>query len=267
MAKQPDYGAAGILGMLTPQANTTVEPEFWSLLPPDWSMVNARLTSRKQTIEDRLVDYAEHFVSVAGEFANAPITALAVGCTGASYLIGKEREDAILSELAARHKVPCFTAASAVIAALEALGVTRIALVSPYPGALDEACPPYWESRGYEVVAKTGPKAQADSFHPIYAMPGAGALASLEDLEDTECPAIVMLGTGMPTLAPILAVRGWRGPVPISCNLALAWAAVRAGEGRALDRSSLLDWIAGGHWATRYKTLFPSIRIERVIPA
>ncbi len=43
--------------MLTPQANTTVEPEFAILLPPGYAFLNARMVSNKPTIEGRLDDY------------------------------------------------------------------------------------------------------------------------------------------------------------------------------------------------------------------
>ena len=68
-----DYGQKGLIGVLTPQANTTVEPEFWTLLPTGWSLINTRLTSKKKTIESRLVDYTKNFQKTAEQFANAPV--------------------------------------------------------------------------------------------------------------------------------------------------------------------------------------------------
>ena len=52
-----EYAKRGLIGVLTPQANTTVEPEFSILRPAGVTMLNARLTSSKKTIEERLVDY------------------------------------------------------------------------------------------------------------------------------------------------------------------------------------------------------------------
>ncbi len=96
-----DYGAAGLLGVLVPQANTTVEPEFWALLPPGWSMLAARLTSGAGTIAERLVDYTDRIDATAAQFANAPVTALAFACTGASYLAGAAEEDAVVARVSA----------------------------------------------------------------------------------------------------------------------------------------------------------------------
>ena len=93
------YGSQGLLGVLTPQANTTVEPEFWAMLPPGYAALNARMTSAKPSIEERLVDYFAHLEQHAAQFGNAPIQALSIACTGSSYLAGRESEQNILQNL------------------------------------------------------------------------------------------------------------------------------------------------------------------------
>lgn len=263
MESTTEYGRAGILGVLTPQANTTVEAEFWCLLPPHWNLLNARLTSDAPTIEARLVDYADRFLDTCARFANAPLTALAIGCTGTSYLIGRERESALVDEIQTRLGVRCVTAALAATQALRALQARRIALVTPYPAALTAASERYWQSQGFEVVAKVAPATPEDRFHPIYAMPGAGALAALRGLEHSGCDAILMLGTGMPTLATLLAVTGWNGPPALSCNLALAWAGVADRCDHAQAASDLRErWLDGSAWRARFHMLYPPRRTE-----
>ena len=87
-----EYAPKGLIGVLTPQANTTVEPEFWIMLPPGVAMINARMTSDKSSLEARLVDYFDQMDRAVEQFANAPIGAIALGTTGASYLAGIARE-------------------------------------------------------------------------------------------------------------------------------------------------------------------------------
>ena len=70
------------------------------------------------------------------------------------------------------------------------------------------------------------------AFHPIYSLGGSAAAQALRTLEDKPLDAIVMLGTGMPTLRPIADAIGWQGAPVMSCNLCLAWRAVEALDGQ-----------------------------------
>lgn len=253
-----EYGQTGLWGVLTPQANTTVEPELWALLPQGQALINARLVSHEASIEERLVDYTTRFAETAERFANAPVTCIAAACTGASYLIGAAREAEIVDEMQARFRVPFVTAALASVAALRALGARRIALLTPYPESLNRPCLPYWESFGLEVVAKAGPALETEAFHPIYAMTGSGVLASYRALSDSDADAVLMLGTGMATLGPLVAGLGEGLKPAVSCNLALAWAAAQGREWDALDPGSFEAWRRADHWRPRFEALFAS---------
>ena len=85
------YAPRGLVGVLTPQANTTVEPELAILTPPGHAFVTARLTSGGSTIPERLRDYLESYPDAVRQFANAPVSAVGFACTGASYLAGTAR--------------------------------------------------------------------------------------------------------------------------------------------------------------------------------
>lgn len=256
MSHLSDYGSEGLIGVLTPQANTTVEPELWTLLPRGWSMLNARLTSDCDTIEQRLVDYTTRFESTAAQFANAPIEAIAIACTGASYLIGAEQEITIVDAMKARYKVPVITAAQAATAALTELGATRIALLTPYPESLNQLSTPYWESNGFEIIAKAGPELESDAFHPIYAMAGEGVYEAYRKLSATNADAVLMLGTGMATLSPILRGAAELRCPAISCNLALMWAAVNQIERSPPTMKKLQTWLENPHWEKRLRVMF-----------
>lgn len=253
-----EYAPRGLIGALTPQANTTVEPEFQILWPSGYGMINARMTSPKDTINARLLDYWGALERTLDQFANAPVSAVAFACTGASYLAGREEEDALAARIGDAQGYPFVTSAIAVTDALNALGAKRVGLVSPYPADLTEASIGYWESRGFDIM-ETSSAFNADSaFHPIYSLQVSSASDALNMLRDKPLDAIVMLGTGMPTLAPIASAAGWDGPPVMSCMLCLAWRTIQAIEGTPPARDNVMKWIQCADWSERLAASRPA---------
>jgi maleate isomerase len=246
-----EYAPRGLVGMLTPQANTTVEPEFNLLWPPGVAMINARLMSDKSTMAARLVDYFDNYAGSLDQFANAPIGVGTAACTGASYLAGRAREATVVKEISETRGVPFVTAALAVVDALNALAARRIGLVSPYPDDLNGASVAYWQSHGFEVAEIAKAFNSESSFHPIYSLDGAAAGRALRTLEGKPLDAIVMLGTGMPTLHPIASALAWSVAPVMSCNLCLAWRAVVALDGEEPRAATLEPWLRGDGWVDR----------------
>lgn len=242
------YGAKGLIGLLTPQANTTVEPEFAILCPADVAFITARMVSNKDGMEARLLDYAETVEATSAQFGNAPINALAMGVTGPSYLIGQAAEDDLVEHIAGARGLPLITTARAVCDALALLEARSITLLSPYPESLTAKSAEYWASRGFAVHEIVQLQTDGDSFHPIYAMPADAATAALGAVKNNGTDAIVMLGTGMPTLAPLAACADWDGPPVLSSLFCLAWRAVAAASGREPDRADLARWMSAAHW-------------------
>lgn len=246
-----EYAPRGLIGVFTPQANTTVEPEMQIMLPPGYTHINARLTSPKDTIEARLIDYYDALGESLDQFANAPIDVVAVGCTGASYLVGRDRETELVAQWADRAGVPTITTGLAVVDALSALGAKRIGFVSCYPPALTEASNGYWASHGFEIGDVAGSFNEDSDFHPIYSLRAATAAEALAELRGLEHDAIVMLGTGMPTLQPIADAADHDGPPILSCMLCLAWRCVEQIAGRSPSAKSVMAWSRGDGWAER----------------
>jgi maleate isomerase len=248
-----EYAPRGLIGVLTPQANTTVEPEFSILWPAGIAMINARMVSPKATIEERLVDYLNDLDRSIAQFGNAPLDAIALATTGASYLVGIDGERDLVARLEQRRGVPFVTAGRAVVAALQALAARRIGLVSPYPPALTERSVAYWTANGLSVDAVVPVAGDGASFHPIYSIGAAGARTALGTLAGRKLEAIVMLGTGMPTLEPILDVPSVDGAPVLSCMLALAWAAVAAATREPASADSVLAWVRAADWGPRLR--------------
>jgi maleate cis-trans isomerase len=246
-----EYAARGLVGVLTPQANTTVEPELAILAPPGIATLAARLCSAKRSMNDRLLDYFDALPGMLAEFANAPIAACGFACTGAAYLAGPAREAAAMEELSARAGWPMVTATGAIADALQAIGAQRIALVSPYDVALEADAIAYWQARGFGVIATHSVFRHSEAFHPIYSLPSGATRTGIDLLGGEEADAIVVLGTGLPSLVPIAATPRVVGKPVLSSTFCLAWRLFALAGAWPSDAAGLHGFLDDPGWRAR----------------
>jgi maleate isomerase len=74
----------------------------------------------------------------------------------------------------------------------------------------------------------------AQAFHPIYALERQAAAQGISAVTHPEVDAVLLLGTGLPTL-PALAEHPYTpaGKPVLSCNLVLLWHALELMQGHA----------------------------------
>jgi maleate isomerase len=239
-----DYGAGGLVGVLPPQANTTVEAELGVLLEPDVAMIVSRLTCYERESRARLVGYFHNVEAALRAFDTAKPELVLFACTGSTYLVGLEEEDRRFAAQPFR----ILSAARAVLQALDALKATRIALVSPYPAWLSDACIAFWKAQGRTVVGLRTPEGERSDTRRIYDLGASQALTEIQALAHADLDCILITGTGMPSLAAIAKARA---SVPVlSSNVCLAWAAQK--------KIGLQAWLAPeAAWRRRLAARFP----------
>jgi maleate isomerase len=110
----------------------------------------------------------------------------------------------------------------------------------------------YWTDQGFAVGGLARIGTRSDTFHPIYSISAAGAEAGVQELKSQKLDAIVLLGTGMPTLDAVLQHVD-EGPMLTSCMLCLGWAAINAVTGEGADQRALLQFMRGEEWGPRLR--------------
>lgn len=247
-----DYGRKGRIGVATPQANPTVEAEFSVLYPRSVSVQASRLVSTDPAPLARLEDYFDGLEATLASYGGMSLSAFGFACTGSSYLVGADREDEACVRLSERFGYPVETAAKAIHARLEAQDIKRITIAMPYPAPLVEAAVTYWRSRGLEVVSAHRVKTRTADTRTIYELTSSDAADALETLETDDTDAILLSGTGMPTLACIAASE--KNLPVLSSNYCLAWRLLQLAGAHDLISRDGLD-ISG--WAARLEECTP----------
>ncbi|GIL38665.1 maleate cis-trans isomerase family protein [Roseiterribacter gracilis] len=223
-----------LIGILTPSGNPTVEPEMVRMFGDEAVMVTARLCSDAPTMLDRLLDYSNHVDEAIATFGGLPLDAIGFAVTGTSYLLGAEAES----------NLRVLTAPIATRQAFEALGVSRIALVNPYPAALVPPALAYWNAVGIEIAEIVDVQRTEGARHPIFDLTDAAVAAALQRASDGPGEAVLLTGSGIPSMRAMAMVESSK-PV-LSSNLCLAWALLRQ-VGKAHE---LRSWAAQArNWA------------------
>ena len=222
LASNLDYARSGRLGIGTPQANPTVEAEIRRLLPFEVDYVTLRLTSDSQDSVTRLKSYLINLQQHAKQFAGMPMDVFLFACTATSYLLEPELQIKAIAEAESVLGAPIITAPDALVAELKAIQAERIALFSPYPNAIMQAAVNWWTRQGFEVVQQGGVDIQSNDTTQIYGLQSSDAWPSLRAMDIGKADAVVLSGTGMPSLPLLQKASAHLGVPVISSNLALA---------------------------------------------
>ena len=219
------------IGVLVPPGNPTVEPELYRMAPSGVSVHFARLDSSSSAsapgahggMEDRTQAYVDSLPAVAPVLGAVNPAIVALAFTAASYSNGFAREAALADRIASLTGSPALTAAQAILAALEHLGVKRLALGTPYPESISAMGRAYWEAAGLTVAGY----ARLSGVTNIYdeSEERAYRLARQADVPDAD--ALLLSGTGLPTIGVLELLERDLGKPVVSSNQALLWRALR----------------------------------------
>ena len=145
------YGQRGRIGLIVPSSNTVCEPEMATLCPKGVVTYSTRIIfeptiSGLKAMKDR-VERASLELSSEGI-----CDIISFCCTVGSMVGGPNYDQEIIRLIEDKAGIPAITTTTAVKASLDALGVNRVAMATPYTIEIDELEKRLVESMGYKVT-------------------------------------------------------------------------------------------------------------------
>jgi maleate cis-trans isomerase len=225
------FGRRARIGVLVPPGNPTVEPELYRMAPDGVSVHFARLQAPPADgpaggaagMEERTRAYRDGLDGPAAALGQVHPAVIVLAHTASSYALGVGQEQPLVDRVTRLGGAPALLAAHAVRDALRHLQVTRLALGTPYPEAISRQGRAYWEASGFRIV---GYHRLAD-VTDIYAESEERAYRLAQQADAPDAQAVLLSGTGLPTVAVLEALERDLGNPVISSNQACLWRALR----------------------------------------
>jgi maleate isomerase len=221
---QEPVGARGRIGLVGLATDLNSESDLRRMAPAGVEIFTNRVANANPvTMANHRAMAGDVTRAAAGILPGFHLDAMIYGCTSGTVAIG-EAEITRLVQVA-RPGIPCTNPITAVLAALRALDARRIALLTPYTRAVNDALAAFLTGRGVAITRLAG--FDLDSDEAMTAVPPAAILEAGLQLCDPEADLLFVSCTALRTSAVVAALEEGLGRPVLASNPALLWHALR----------------------------------------
>lgn len=227
LSRYSAYGWRGRVGLISPSTNTTLEPEFWRMAPEGISIHVARVhQAGRQGDPASYRRMADGIANASMLLATAEVDVVAFGCTSCTYFVPPAE---IHATMASQLACPGVLTAEAVVEALRAIDVSRVALVGPRTELVMRKEVEFLAANGFDAVSLgfLGLGATEEERRYIGRVPPEALYRLVMDADRAEAQAVFVSCTQMPTLAMIDRLEAELGKPVITSNQATFWNCLR----------------------------------------
>ena len=219
---------AAPLGMIVLQTDETLESDLRRMLPAHQPLYISRVPSAPQVTPESLRAMSGHITQAASLLPQAmPYAGVGYGCTSASAQIGTGEVAKLIR--AGVHTGHVTDPLSALIAACEALGITRLAFLSPYTADVSGRLRDALGMADIETPV-FGSFEEADEASVVRIAPHSITEAACDLAAQGGTQGVFLSCTNLRTLDVIEQIEACTGLPCLSSNQVLAWAL-----GRCID--------------------------------
>ena len=208
-------------GLIALQSDETVEAELRSILPGALDLMVARVPMGERKARAALGALKSELAAAAGLFPrSARFSVVGFASTSGAAEIGTDRIAALVGEGCLTRSVT--EPVSALVAAAKALGVRRIALLSPYPEGVNDQLRVALNSSGLETP-RFGSFDMADEAKVARIDAASIKSAAAQLVRGSDLEALFISSTNLRALRVVKPLEAELGIPVLTSNLILAW--------------------------------------------
>jgi maleate isomerase len=228
----PVYGKNGRIGLIVPANNSVIEPELWSVLPPDYSVHATRLLAKGDLTPEAIRRMERDTESAMEAIAATGVDVIAYCDMVTTFIMEAQWNESAMARFSAATGVPCISAWTALRDALTKLGVRRLAIGTPYPIRIHASVPVFFEGQGFTVPSHA--TLDIVSMREVPTVDAERLRSFIRELDTAKCDALVLLATDLPTFGVIDELEIELGIPVLTSNQTILWRALQElrGPGR-----------------------------------
>jgi maleate isomerase len=229
----PDaVGYRAKMGVIIPSTNTVVEHDYNVMRPQGITFHMGRMY-----IEDASADDDEAFerliqqIRASTEIAVRDVMTcepdhMIMGMSAETFWGGKAGNEAFIRRIEELSGLEVTTGADACGVACRTLGVTRVAVVTPYQPVGDEQVHTFFGDIGLDVVRVSGLKCASAT--AIASVPESRLRHTLQEIDGPDVEAIIQVGTNLSMLRLGDEAERWLDKPVLAINAVTLWHALRS---------------------------------------
>jgi maleate isomerase len=223
---------------MVPSVNVVLEEDMPKHVSPAIRLHYTRVKLSANT-EAEIAGMIDYVPRAAADLADARVDIIGFACTGGSVIGGPGYDDKITAAILHETGVDATATATAIVASLRHLGVTRMVLGTPYEAWLNTREVAFFEGNGLRVLREEGLGVPNPS--DCQGVTGAQIIELARRIDVPEAQAIVLSCANFRAWDVVDAIEAELGKPVITSNQAILWHLLQK-AGRlddATDRSAL----------------------------
>lgn len=251
----PDRPPVEILGLVAQRGVGVVAPfdfaldrELWRWAPDDISLYMTRLpfVPVPVTVEmaQELSDADRVRRATRDVLAPEPLV-VTYACASGSFVGGAEGERLLHDSMVSAGAPAATTTSGGLIQALRALGLSRIAVLTPYIDSVTERLLSYLGEHGIEVVSSVG----LGLLDHIWKVGYSEVVQAVTSVDVPDADGVFISCTNVPTYDIIGPLERWLGKPVLTANQVTMWSALHAIGSPMMGSGQLLAQVTEPHAA------------------